>query len=106
MQDESTYTRSPSRILLCYSLRMNEIHRALLMDQMGRDTLYCTICGMRDVTRPAIVRYTVANDALKAEGFACRDCFNEVLRTPSIPVVSFEPVTQPAYIELLAEALL
>lgn len=82
---------------------MNNIHAALLRDQMARDTIWCLPCGMREIARRADCTYTVEQNGLSAKVHACRECLQRELQ--NVPIVASEPVVQPAYIGLLEAAI-
>ena len=61
---------------------------------------------MNGTSREADVRYTVGGDnGFQVSAICCREHFRQVLDTPSINVVSSEPVEQMAYLSLLRAAL-
>ncbi len=83
---------------------MNVIYRALLLEQIDRDTLWCLPCGMMDIRRPADVVYTVSSEPQLATVRACRECLMREL-VNGVPIIASQPITQPAYIDLLKRAL-
>jgi hypothetical protein len=82
-----------------------DVERALIADQMQRDTVWCYPCSMQ-TGRPVLATCRYYVEGLGDAGCvpACAGCLRRALRD-GIRITLSEPVTQPAYVDLLTRLL-